>query len=231
MTNMKEHPNAVKSLDEVSSIQQGRHSLRRIVRNTGIALVVAVWLVAVGAGMRSLARYENTPGQSASPPIAWPDNSRLQRNAAGATLVVLAHPQCPCTRTTIGELELIIARSGNKLRTYVLFMQPDQFDREWVQTDLWKKAEAIPGVSVIADSSGLEARIFGARTSGQALLYDKAGGLRFHGGITPSRGHSGDNVGRSTIVTILNEPDNFEADMCSRCFVFGCPLFNQSVSD
>ena len=71
------------------------------------------------------------------------------------------------------------------------------------------------------DGDGREARLFQAVTSGQTILYDSHGRLLFSGGITASRGHSGDNAGRSAIVSLVNAevPDRTET------LVFGCPLF------
>jgi hypothetical protein len=117
---------------------------------------------------------------------------------------MLAHPKCPCTRASIGELAAIMAHCQGRLNAYVLFMKPEGFTEDWEKTDLWQSASQIPDVQVISDPSGEEARRFSAVTSGQTLLYDLKGELLFSGGITPSRGHSGDNAGKSAIVSIIN---------------------------
>src|SRR5712691_5642885 len=65
-------------------------------------------------------------------------------------------------------------------------------------------------------------RVALAPTSGQTVLYDSQGRLLFSGGITGSRGHSGDNAGRSSIVSLVNAG---VADQ-KETIVFGCPLFN-----
>ena len=69
-----------------------------------------LWVVALGVGMRILLNYENSSGLPTTPPPVWPANSKLQRAQGRPTLVVIAHPHCPCTRATIGELALIMAR-------------------------------------------------------------------------------------------------------------------------
>jgi len=71
---------------------------------------------------------------------------------------------------------------------------------------------------------GAEAARFHATTSGYVLLYDVNGKLRFHGGITGSRGHSGDNAGRSAIEAILMGG----LAETKQTFVFGCPLLGQN---
>ena len=49
----------------------------------------------------------------------------------------------------------------------------------------------MPGVRVFEDPEATTARLFGARVSGQVLLYDAGGKLLFNGGITAFRGHPG----------------------------------------
>ena len=86
---------------------------------------------------------------------------------------------------------------------------------------IWHSAAAIPNVTVVRDDDGLEARRFGAATSGQSLLYDVNGRLLFSGGITGSRGHSGDNAGRTAMLALLQHaPPGRDS-----AFVFGCSLF------
>lgn len=180
------------------------------------------WLILVVIGLWVLSGYENTPGIAAAPPAQWPAASQIQRTPNQATLVILAHPHCPCTRASIGELSSIMAHGQGRLSAYVLFIKPDGVPNDWEMTDLWQNASRIPGVRVIQDTNGGEARHFNAATSGQAILYDPDGRLLFTGGITASRGHSGDNAGRSAIVALVNAG---VADR-SHTLVFGCPLFD-----
>jgi hypothetical protein len=183
-----------------------------------------LWLAAVSVGLWVLWGYENTPGVSAKPPAVWPADSRIQRARDRATLVIIAHPHCPCTRATVGELAAIMAHAQGRLNAYVLFLKPAGFSEDWERTDLWHSAASIPGVSVMEDDGGAEARRFNSSTSGQTILYDREGRLLFSGGITASRGHSGDNAGRSAIVSLVNEGT---ADR-SETLVFGCPLFDKN---
>jgi len=197
--------------------------LRPSKRSRKILLTGAVgWLILVAVGLWVLSGYENTPGIAAAPPVQWPVDSQIQRAPNQDTLVVLAHPHCPCTRASIGELASIMAHSQGRLAAYVLFIKPDGVADGWETTDLWQSASRIPGVQVIQDSDGREARRFHAATSGQAILYDSEGRLLFTGGITASRGHSGDNEGRSAIVSLVNAKVTDRRET----HVFGCPLFD-----
>ena len=107
------------------------------------------------------------------------------------------------------------------LHAQVWFLRPEHTSEAWTNTGLWHAAAAIPGVNVHEDFAGLEARRFQARTSGQVLLYSVDGQLLFQGGITESRGHSGDNAGRSAITAIVFG----QSAAVWQTPVFGCSLF------
>jgi len=180
------------------------------------------WLILVCAGLAWLSNYENTPGVVAAPPTQWPNKSRLLPSVEHATLVLLAHPHCPCTKASIGELAAIMAHSQGRLTAYVVFLKPEGFSEDWEKTDLWRDAGQIPGVTPLVDENGREAALFQSSTSGQTLLYDQQGQLLFKGGITASRGHSGDNAGRSAIISIVNTGSSNQ----DTTPVFGCPLLD-----
>ena len=168
-------------------------------RRALIGVLAFAWLLAVVGGLSVLGRFDNTPGTGANAPGQWPAASRLSRSADGPTLVLLAHPQCSCTRASLDELTEALARVRVRPKTYVLFLKPEGFADGWEQTETWRLASAIPGVTAVRDESGREARRFGAATSGETLLYDAAGTLVFSGGITGSRGHAGDNYAQRAI--------------------------------
>lgn len=185
-------------------------------------LVVAVaWLGTVMSGLFALWAYENRPGVDASAPPQWPAASALAAATDQPTLVFIAHPQCTCTRASLDELAEVLARTPERPRTYVLFLRPAAFDAGWEQTDLWRRAEALPGVTILRDIDGVEAARFGVVTSGQTLLYGADGTLIFNGGITGSRGHVGDNAGAAALLALLTDG---HADRRSAS-VFGCSLF------
>jgi hypothetical protein len=181
----------------------------------------AIWLGAASTGLWVLWRYDNTPGQAANAPGQWPAATTLARASDRPTLIMLAHPHCTCTRASLGELAEAIAHARTPPRTYVLFMTPNGFSDGWEKTDLWRTAADLPGVTVVRDDDGRAAKQFGAATSGQTLLYDQHGALVFSGGITGARAHAGDNVGRQSLVALLNR----EPAARRGTSVFGCPLF------
>jgi hypothetical protein len=187
-----------------------------------LAPLALLWLIAIGIGWVRLLNYnyEARPREFGPVPARWPAGSKLQHDRNRATLVLFAHPHCPCTRASIGELALLMAHCQGRVRGHVLLFRPIGSSDEWARTDLWRSAAAIPGVTVACDEGGNEAQLFHVAVSGHAVLYDPQGELLFDGGITDSRGHSGDNAGRSAIVALLHDggADRTETP------VFGCSL-------
>jgi hypothetical protein len=166
-------------------------------------VLAVLWLGAILLGMGRMMAYETTAGAPASAAEQWPSDAGLTRTLGEPTLVVFAHPRCPCTRATVTELEQLMTRFRGRLTATVLFYKPSGFPDGWERTDLWQRASALEGVRVVSDTDGAEARRFGAATSGQVLLYDARGRALFRGGITGARGKSGDNDGARAIAAIV----------------------------
>ena len=189
---------------------------------TKIALCL-FWLLAVGTGFAVLLNYQNASGLAGLAPQHWPAGNPMTLDHDHDTLIMFAHPQCPCTRASLEELNRLLARSPGKVAARVLFFKPGGFPDHWAQTDLWRSAAAIPGVTVQEDLDGAQARRFGAQTSGYVLLYDRHGQLLFNGGITGSRGHAGDNAGEDTVHALLGGEDA----SVKQTRVYGCSLLGK----
>jgi hypothetical protein len=186
-----------------------------------LAAAIVAWVACLFGGFQLLWRYEATPGSASSPESSWPTASTITPSKQLPTLVMFAHPHCPCTRASIAELAELMAHNQGRVDARVVFYQPEDWEDEWSQTDLYRTAEAIPGVQVTVDKDNVEARRFEAKTSGQTLLFDRDGKLQFAGGITSARGHIGDNVGLAAIASSLEG----HAPTVHRTAVFGCPLW------
>lgn len=191
-----------------------------------ILALAAAWLVALGFGFSAMLSYESTPGERAEAPAAWPTESRIERTPGQASLVMLVHPLCPCSRASIAELATLMNRLHGKLTAHVLFMRPDREATAWKDSETWASATKIPGVVPLPDTGGAEAALFGARTSGQTVLYDSGGRLIFSGGLTPGRGHVGENVGSARVLSLVEVGAADRAESST----YGCPLLDPQGS-
>lgn len=178
------------------------------------------WLALVVGGSAVLLIHSQTPGEAGGPPERWPAASGIARGSQRPTLVMFAHPKCPCTRASMEELAELMARSQGLVDARVVFFKPEEAGENWALTDTWKSAAAIPGVTVQTDIDGREAALFQAATSGQVVLYDARGQLLFQGGITEARGHAGDNEGLAAILDLLQHGKT----PLSTSPVYGCPI-------
>jgi hypothetical protein len=191
-----------------------------------IAILIVAWSVCAGFGLAKMLTYELTPAASAAAPVTWPRSAAIRLDASRPTLVLFLHPRCPCSRATLAELERLIAACDGRFALRIVFVRPAGTGDDWNQTDLFRAAEKIPQAVVSCDADGVEAARCGARTSGQALLYAADGQMLFHGGLTPSRGHEGDNAGRTALSALVSGGKA----TCTRTAVFGCSLMNHSPS-
>lgn len=190
------------------------------------SLVLVLWATVLCFGFGKLFLYSNTPGQSARAAARWPDSATIKRDPKLATLLVFAHPHCPCSVATVGELERLMPHLKERVQSFVMFFEPSKKGVNWARDSLWEKAQAIPGVQTAFDEDGATASLFGASTSGQTFLYDADGKLVFSGGITPERGHMGDSVGRDAIMRFVKTGSTKPISAP----VFGCSLRNPERS-
>jgi hypothetical protein len=196
-------------------------------RGVWLWAIGALWLALVLGGMLALGRYKSTAGEVAHAPAAWPKGTTLPRAAGRPTLLMFAHPFCPCTRASMAELARLMTKANGALDAHVVFVRPDGASGTWEDTELWDSARAIPGVTAHLDANAQEAERFASLTSGQVLLYSVNGELQFEGGITPARGHEGDNAGVERVLALAGGADAGLTDTP----VFGCPLHDPVPND
>jgi hypothetical protein len=186
-------------------------------------LLGVLWLGALGVGGARLWAYKTTPGAAARLQQGWPAASRIPRDGARPTLVMMAHPQCVCTRASVGELENLMQRLRGRMAARVVFVTPRGAARSWTESDTWRRVRTMPGVTSWIDEGGVEAARFGARTSGQVFLFAADGRLLFSGGITAIRGHLGDSAGQEKIVSLVTT-GRTDGATGATSRVFGCAL-------
>lgn len=183
-------------------------------------LFCAVWLLTAAGGVAWMFHYEHVPGNAGSAPQRWPSAVPFHLDSERTTLVLFAHPECPCTAATLEELDHVLARDRDKIAAFVVFLHTKKFADVWSQSNLRKKAAAIPGVTTLDDPDGRFAETFGARTSGHVVLYSASGNLLFSGGITESRGHIGRNSAEKALISRVEREQSSRVETP----VYGCSL-------
>jgi len=185
-----------------------------------LALAGLVWAGAIVGGFGMLIHEGYTPVPATSPGSQFPRSTGLALDAKRPTLLLFAHPQCPCTRATLHELNELLADTAGKVDATMVFVLPPGAPHGFEQGPLWKAASGIPGLRRVIDAGGRMAESFHVIGSGHVLLFDPSGKLLFSGGITGSRGHEGDNAGRDAVESlVLTGKANL-----NRTPVFGCQL-------
>jgi hypothetical protein len=180
---------------------------------------LALWGLVVACGFGYLYRYKSAAGRAADAPRTWPASSALAREPGRPTLLMIAHPRCPCTRASLTEFSGL-ATTHPDAQTFVIFVKPAGTEPGWEDSDTLRRAREIPGAHVVIDDDGREAARFGAFVSGQTYLFAPDGALEFSGGLTASRGHEGDSFGRRRVAALLEARSADRSDAP----VFGCPL-------
>jgi hypothetical protein len=179
-----------------------------------------LWIAAAAGGSLYMFVYESRPAPRSAVAEMWPEQSGLERNAGGFSLVMAVHPKCPCTRASVAELNTLMLGFGGRVRAIALVTKPFELPDLWSESDITARLREIPNVEVVRDLGGAKSDAFGARSSGQTLLYDADGRLVFEGGITAFRGHEGPSVGGEALERIVAGT----AAATDRTKVFGCSL-------
>lgn len=191
----------------------------RLQKRLLFVLCLLLWIIGLGWGYQTLFAYETTPGVTGGVKSNWPAGTALKPVSGKATLIMFAHPYCPCTRASMQELSKLVMRLRKPVKLYVVFFKGTSFKE---QGDLIKSAASIPGAQVVIDKDGLESKRFNATVSGQTLVYDPQGQILYNGGITVSRGSVGENAGSDKVVAVVNGKD----DKFAKGLAYGCSLLN-----
>ena len=196
-----------------------------------VIVLIAFWTIAIGCGFHALMVYKGRAGSAGALPAVWPGNDLITPSPDKPQLVMFAHPRCPCTRASLGELALLVAQAQGRFDAVVLFSGPaDETETEaWSNTATIDFARALPGVCTVLDKDGEVAKRFGAKTSGHTVVYAPNGKLLFSGGITGSRGHLGENGGFDSVLQLVNGGDMPRRRITAK--VFGCGLFDQCTNN
>ncbi len=179
------------------------------------------WVALLGVGFGALLHEAYQPVPSGGEAALFPANPGVALDPRQPTLVLFAHPQCPCTKASLDELDQLRVQTHDGLAVTIVFTHPPGVAPGWENGALLTLAERMRGIRIVLDRGGTIAHAFGVTGSGHVLVYARTGRLLFSGGITPARGHEGDNAGSDAIADLMNGriPPNVIREP-----VFGCTL-------
>jgi hypothetical protein len=191
-----------------------------------VNLAVLGWLIMLAGGLLYFNKYETTPGVTRPSSNRWPSGGAVTFSPGKVNLVVFAHPRCPCTRASLAELKSLLKDCPAPVSAHILFWVPPNASSPWTTSDLWKQAEAIANVQLVADEGGQQAQCFGATTSGHLMIFASDGTRIYSGGLTNGRGRRGNDSGLAAIRSLIIQ----QRPLPTETAVYGCPLFNSPSS-
>lgn len=195
-------------------------------------IVFAGWISIILISIGMFAWYDNQAGKQTKPPLRITSatrNTAQYLSAKSPRLLVFLHPLCPCSMATVQELHKLVSLSRKNqwpLHVTVYFLDTPLWSKELETSRLWQNIQMIPDIQLMKDPDGKIAEKFHVETSGQVIFYDANSRLRFFGGITPSRGHEGSNLGSQTVVSVLTNQTKLHKNIFEGP-TFGCSLFNR----
>ncbi|TWU58734.1 hypothetical protein Poly51_15140 [Rubripirellula tenax] len=135
-------------------------------------------------------------------------------------IVVAMHPKCPCTRTTLSQLERLLAEAPASTKCTFLVSKPRNRLASWIQSDTTDMAKSFANSEIFVDIDSERARKLGMAHSGTVLIVRPDGTLSFMGGITAGRSCSTENPGSLSVASLLRG----ESAPLLATPTFGCPL-------
>jgi hypothetical protein len=185
------------------------------------ALACSVWLFGIIHFSLQMMAFDSTPGARAEAPPLWPAQSTISHVAGRKVLVMFIHPECSCSHASLEQLALLENLLGGQLTARVVLWHSGSS----AASGRWRqRADAVP---VVDDRDGREARIFGAKTSGQTMIYNEYGRLIYAGGLTVLRGEAGGERALQDIARVIKESRNSGVERP----VFGCPIYKQPQAE
>ncbi len=157
---------------------------------------------------------------------AWPNASPVGLVSDRSTLLLFLHPHCSCSHATVSEMHRMLEQlqPRDQPRLQVVVCYPPGKSESWTSTSLIKQALQLPRAEMINDERGQLASLFGARNSGNVMLFNTQGHRLFAGGITVGRGHEGASIALNQLKMHLQHVP-VDNDSIQISPVFGCRLY------
>jgi len=191
--------------------------------------LLLLWSFLVVLGYGAMVFYSAAPAKSSAGVGHFPLATSISVNPLslrtdGLTLITFLHPQCPCSRATVSELQNLLSRKPGlenvPISAFAVVSRPSGCNESFARGAIVDSLKDIANLTVVIDRDDIESQRFGAVTSGQTLLFDKSGKCIFNGGITRARGEIGENAGTESLTRLI--VGNRTA--IEKTPVFGCSL-------
>ncbi len=181
-----------------------------------------LWTLLLVAGQIWMLHHAFQAEKLAEAPVTLPEELRSMSGRGVATLIMAIHPECACTDASLECLARLLAIPKNRPTVVLLFAQPTGYLKTPHTTGSWREAERIPGAVLREDPHGVLCARLKLETSGETVLYDSTGHLRFHGGLTAARGDAMPGTGVDAILHA--QAGGPLATYSASASVFGCSL-------
>ncbi|MCC9601701.1 hypothetical protein LOC67_14170 [Stieleria sp. JC731] len=136
-------------------------------------------------------------------------------------------PGCPCTVAAARNLQRISPLLDPHPDILAFAYQPDNAPSNWLKKRSTETLNRITSTKVIIDTNGKIAGSLGVKTSGHCIVYSKARGVIFSGGLTPLRGHEGTGPSLTQFTHCINDQD----EPFTEWPVFGCSIADNAQAD
>lgn len=182
----------------------------------------ASWAMLITFGAAALIIDSSKPGLSGTAPWHFPESETGIQQGPNPVLLVFLHPHCPCSRSTLAQIQSVLETHSGKMDCRIYVVVPPQASEGWESGTIVNQLKAFEKATIEIDRNGTVASQFSAKTSGQVLLYRSDGVLGFSGGITAPQSQAGQSPGLLALVARLQNEELPHLQSP----VFGCPLFN-----
>lgn len=184
-------------------------------------LAIVAWAAALAVCFGALQRYAGAPGGAHSPSAAATEFIAQHRQPGRGLVVMAIHPRCPCTDASLIELGNMLRRSEGACDAVLLEYAPQDTPADWPVGAKYREVAGLR-VPIVRDPGGTLAVALGAETSGHLVFADAQGVIRFHGGLTVSRGHQGRSAAQDAILAVLKNKES----ALTTAPVYGCGFRN-----
>lgn len=169
------------------------------------------WALGIGGSLALSMRYESTAGDAGKPG---------KGAEAGRELVMVVHPDCPCTGASVRALRKLLATATVPVKARLRIVAYGKPSHPVTEE---KYARALPKLEAAYISADEANAKFGAMTSGHVTAF-LDGNPVFSGGITSGRGVESDSESQQRLREFLSgKPTDAVRP------VFGCALNGEKL--